>query len=79
MLKLHKKTLETSTTLKNKDIILCIGHTGVGKSTTIHFVAGSKMKKDHKTGHIYPTDVINDDLKEVKTDYCVTQSVTWTC
>ena len=76
MLKLHQKTSETSTTLKNKDIILCIGHTGAGKSTTIHFLAGSTMKKDRKTGHIYPLNVINDDLKEVKIDYRVTSSVT---
>ena len=32
--------------VKDKDIYLLLGGTGVGKSTTIHFLCGSKMKMD---------------------------------
>jgi GTP-binding protein EngB required for normal cell division len=44
--------------MENKDIILFLGNTGAGKSTTIHFLAGSKMKKVRQKGfyHIEPID-----------------------
>jgi ABC-type multidrug transport system ATPase subunit len=42
--------------VKNKDIIMFLGDTGAGKSTTIHFLAGSKMRKVKINGvdHIEP-------------------------
>jgi ABC-type sugar transport system ATPase subunit len=30
--------------VKEKDIIIFLGDTGTGKSTSIHFLAGSKMR-----------------------------------
>jgi ABC-type sugar transport system ATPase subunit len=42
--------------VKNKDIIMFLGDTGTGKSTTLHFLAGSKMRKVtlNKIDHIEP-------------------------
>ena len=52
--------------------------TGAGKSTTIHFLAGSTMKQDLKTGHIYPTQIPNiAALKnKIVTNFSMTESVT---
>ena len=50
--------------------------TGAGKSTTIHFLAGSTMKQDPNSGHIFPTNVKTEDLKKIATVQKVTESVT---
>jgi GTP-binding protein EngB required for normal cell division len=44
--------------MENKDLILFLGNSGAGKSTTIHFLAGSKLKKVKHNGfsHIEPID-----------------------
>jgi predicted GTPase len=46
---------------------LLLGTTGSGKSTTIHYLAGSKMRsiKVYGISHIEPVGVLNSDLKEV--------------
>ena len=49
---------------------------GAGKSTTIHFLAGSAMKQDPNSGHIFPTNVKSEDLKKIATIQKVTESVT---
>ncbi len=76
-LTLVDKALNASKKVYNKDIILFLGGTGVGKSTTIHFFAGSKFKKikiakktDTKTrmlDHLQPIEIKNKYLKDVKT------------
>lgn len=45
-----------------------MGGTGVGKSTTIHFLAGSKFKKIYKKGllHLEPFNIKNKQLDAVK-------------
>jgi ABC-type multidrug transport system ATPase subunit len=51
--------------IKGKEIILFLGETGAGKSTTIHFLAGSKMGigkikgEDGDVYHIGPTAINN--------------------
>jgi flagellar biosynthesis GTPase FlhF len=40
---LVKKTNEAARMIQGEDIILLLGNTGVGKSTTTHFLAGSRM------------------------------------
>lgn len=47
---------ETGRKIKNQDIVLLLGPTGVGKSTTLHYLAGSKMEKVKLKGltHIKP-------------------------
>ena len=57
MLLLYDESLAAGEQLHSKDVCLFLGHTGAGKSTTLHFLAGSQMKIDSKTGHIYPTNV----------------------
>jgi ABC-type uncharacterized transport system ATPase subunit len=53
---LLKKVEEASLRVKDKNVILFLGNTGAGKSTTIHYLAGSKMVKTLVDGisHIGP-------------------------
>ncbi len=55
--------------IRDKDIILFIGETGAGKSTLIHFLAGSKLELKYVNGlkHIEPIQIENPTLKDVKT------------
>ena len=76
MLELFGKTIEASKQVGGKDICLVLGKTGAGKSTTIHFLAGSTMVQDPKTNHTSPVKVTNVYLKEIKTEFRVAASVT---
>ena len=76
MLHLYDQTAAAAQRVKGKDICLLLGHTGAGKSTTIHFLAGSKMVQDPKSLHIFPTDVKTEELKKIATMQKVTESVT---
>jgi hypothetical protein len=53
---LIEKTAEATKQIQGQDIILLLGGTGAGKSTTIHFLAGSKMHEVmiQGIGHIEP-------------------------
>ena len=53
--------------IKGKDIILLVGSTGVGKSTLMHFLAGSKMRMTNVDGipHVEPEEV-KSGLENVK-------------
>jgi len=53
--------------IKGEDVVLFLGDTGAGKSTHIHFLAGSKMVKTIVKGlnHIMPTEIKNPALKKV--------------
>lgn len=63
--------------IKDRDIIVFLGNTGNGKSTTIHYLSGSKMKlvKVGNVTHIAPTEITNKDAKEI-TSSPMTSSVT---
>jgi energy-coupling factor transporter ATP-binding protein EcfA2 len=52
---------EAASQIRDKDIILMLGNTGSGKSTTIHFLAGSKMEEMEINGifHIGPSQITN--------------------
>ena len=75
---LFNKTMKATRSVKGKDTCLLLGKTGAGKSTTIHFLARSEMVKDTSTGHVEPRkgDVKNYHLRNVKTEWTVTESVT---
>jgi putative ribosome biogenesis GTPase RsgA len=47
--------------VKGKDLVIFLGDTGTGKSTTIHYLAGSKMRKVKFNGidHIEPEIIRN--------------------
>ena len=56
----------TSHALRGKNIVLFLGSTGVGKSTTIHYLCGSKMNQNPQTGHISAVNVTNEYLKRIE-------------
>ena len=62
--------------IKDKDIILLLGNTGVGKSTLMHYLAGSKMRPTKVNGipHLVPEEVMSG-LEDVKFS-CTSRSVT---
>jgi len=54
--------------LEGEEIVMLIGFTGCGKSTTIHWLAGSKMERwieSNGKPHIGPTHVINPAAEQV--------------
>lgn len=42
---LIQESLKSGNTIRGKEIILLMGWTGAGKSTTVHFLCGSEFKK----------------------------------
>lgn len=49
---------------------MLLGNTGNGKSTTIHYLASSKMELiniGNNVSHIMPTEITNLDAREIKT------------
>ncbi|ETO16232.1 hypothetical protein RFI_21122, partial [Reticulomyxa filosa] len=69
MLELVAKADEAANTIKDQNVILMLGGTGSGKSTLIHFLAGSTMKEQIVDGicHIAPVKVNNKALANVRT------------
>jgi signal recognition particle GTPase len=55
--------------IKDENVVLFLGDTGAGKSTHIHFLAGSTMVQTRIKGlnHIMPTEIKNPALKKVST------------
>lgn len=68
MISLIEKTDEAAKKIAGKDIVLLLGGTGAGKSTTIHWLAGSKMQKIFVEGlkHIAPIEA-DIELESVTT------------
>ncbi|CAF4686848.1 unnamed protein product, partial [Rotaria sp. Silwood2] len=64
-----RKVDDAADGIKNKDIIFLLGNTGAGKSTTLHFLAGSKMIATRIKGlnHIMAASWKNPDLRNVTT------------
>ena len=75
MLALDEKTNEASKQVEGEDILLVLGHTGAGKSTSIHFLAGSTMKQDARTGHIDAAKPA-PGTEGIATTFKLTESVT---
>ncbi|CAG9311001.1 unnamed protein product [Blepharisma stoltei] len=67
LFRLIEKSKMMTENLENKDIILLIGSTGCGKSTTVHFLAGSMLTKVKENGieHIIPFLINDEALKKV--------------
>ncbi|KAL4508491.1 hypothetical protein ABPG72_003795 [Tetrahymena utriculariae] len=73
--KLILEAKKASDFVKDQEILLLLGQTGTGKSTTIHFLSGSKMVqlKNQVAQGIYltyvgpdPNQIKNEELKKVK-------------
>uniref|UniRef100_A0A7S1I7V7 SAM domain-containing protein n=1 Tax=Eutreptiella gymnastica TaxID=73025 RepID=A0A7S1I7V7_9EUGL len=60
-----------SKTIKGKDVILLLGYTGSGKSTLIHYLAGSKMQRTMYgfVEHIEPVLSENTALASITTNH----------
>jgi energy-coupling factor transporter ATP-binding protein EcfA2 len=69
MFRLIEKVDDAAQLIKGKQIILFLGGTGSGKSTTIHFLAGSRMVEKEVKGlnHIAPVEIRNSSLKNITT------------
>ncbi|CAF4023766.1 unnamed protein product [Rotaria sp. Silwood1] len=69
LFRLFDKVDETARLINGEDIILLLGGTGTGKSTTIHFLGGSRLKEITVAGlnHIHPVEIRNPDLKKIIT------------
>ncbi|CAF5166881.1 unnamed protein product, partial [Rotaria sp. Silwood1] len=69
LFRLIEKVDDAAHLIKDKNIILFLGETGSGKSTTIHFLAGSQMQPVIVNGlnHITPVNIRNPDLRKVTT------------
>ncbi|CAG9315973.1 unnamed protein product [Blepharisma stoltei] len=67
VIRLINKSVRCSENLEKKDIILLIGFTGTGKSTTTHFLCGSEMKRvlEDNVTHIKFEAIKNPLLKNV--------------
>lgn len=70
--RLVMKTKEAADLIDGQEIILLVGETGVGKSTTIQFLAGAKMQEKQVEiapgkflEHIEPIEYNNPYLREV--------------
>jgi predicted GTPase len=61
---------ETAKEIKDKDIVLLLGSTGSGKSTTTHYLCGSLLEKvvseKNKLEHIQAVKIVCRDLQKVK-------------
>ncbi|CAF3393714.1 unnamed protein product, partial [Rotaria socialis] len=69
LFRLFDQINERARLIKDEDVILLLGKTGVGKSTTIHFFGGSELREVKVTGlnHIHPVEIRNPDLKQIIT------------
>lgn len=67
LFRLVEKVDDAAELIRNKDIIFLLGGTGSGKSTAIHFLAGSTMMATKIDGlnHIAATNFKNPDLQYV--------------
>ncbi|CAF0944002.1 unnamed protein product [Brachionus calyciflorus] len=64
---LMEKTKQSEAKIKDKEVVLLIGRTGSGKSTTLHCLSGSKFRKIESKDHYEPYDFPIDLLEQVKT------------
>ena len=70
ILELIEKTNEASKSIEDQDILLLLGKTGAGKSTTIHYLTGSTFQKRTENGITYYTPVkCSPTLEKVKTSF----------
>jgi len=66
VIRLVKSNDEYTEIIKDKNIYILFGLTGTGKSTTLHFLGGSKFKLNQQN-HLEPYDIFNKDLEAIKT------------
>jgi len=76
ILELIEKTNEASKSIEDQDILLLLGETGVGKSTTIHYLTGSIFEKITKNGITYYTPIKYSPTLEKVITSCQAKSET---
>jgi signal recognition particle GTPase len=62
------KTKESALSLQGKDVTICFGTSGSGKTTTLLYLTGTKMKRVRLDGipHIKPDEIKREELKELR-------------
>lgn len=61
---------EATDALRDKKVILLLGGTGAGKSTSIHYLCGSELVKgtdERGLPHVYPRAIRNEALRKITT------------
>ena len=76
LFRLVREIDDTAHMIRGKDVILFLGETGVGKSTTIHFLSGSQLVQTVVQGlnHLEPRKIKNTEARKILTSPCA-QSV----
>ena len=73
---LYDLTEAVSKKVEDQDIVVALDHVGAGKSTTLHFIAGSTMTQDPNTGNIYASKVAIPEAADIGVEYKVSESLT---
>jgi hypothetical protein len=63
---LVQKTEEAGAAIEGKDVVLLLGRTGAGKSTLMHYLAGSRMQYEREgSDHVIPASLGCEALRSV--------------
>jgi len=65
IIRLVHKSQDSVNLAAKQDIVLFLGTTGAGKSTTIHFLAGSEMDQEEGSDHIFAQPPANQGLHKI--------------
>lgn len=68
LMELLEETHQAQNVIAGKDVLLLIGNTGAGKTTTLLYLAGCKMEEQERDGedHYEPVDFPSDALRAYK-------------
>lgn len=79
LLQYINNTLISADKIRDKNIILFLGETGSGKSTTIHFLCGSSFEREQKAGrlHFAPTKIKLPELASFSTSASTVSETTY--
>ena len=79
LIDLMKKSHQAGDTMESKDVVLLLGSAGSGKTTTLHYLAGTSFAEVEVDGffHLQPTSFVDPSVAGYKTS-CSRDAVTKT-